>query len=73
MAIREIKEKSTLRLTLDEGMVDGKQKMKTKSYSKVKPEANSENIYRTGVILGSFQEKEVLDISRVDVVSLIEE
>ena len=52
MAVVGIKEKSVLKLELDAGFVDGKQKVKTKSFNKVKTSASDQGLYEVGVALG---------------------
>ncbi len=45
MAVNEIKNPSSLRIKLDLGMVDGKTKVKSKTFSSVKPDASAQNVY----------------------------
>ena len=73
MAIKTIKEKTNLKLELDGGMVGDKQKVISKSYSKVKTDALDEALYQTAVALQTLQSKDILNVKKVEEVKLIEE
>ncbi len=73
MAMETLKEKLTLRLELDEGIVDGKQKLKTKSFSQVKVGASDEALYISGQALAGLQEKDLLNVKKVEVSSIWED
>ena len=71
MAITAIKEKSTLKLELDNGIVDGKQKTLSKSFTKVKTDAADEEVHGTAIAIASLQSKDLLKVKRVEEVSLV--
>lgn len=71
MAIRNIKEKTNLKLELDGGIVDEKQKFISKTYSKIKTDALDEELYETAVALQTLQSKDLLNVKRVEEMSLV--
>lgn len=71
MAIIGVKEKTVLKLELDNGVVDGKQKIQTKSFNKVKTSADDESLHATGTAIAALQEKELLKVKRVEEVALV--
>ena len=73
MAIISVKEKSTLRLELDNGIVDGKQKTLSKSFTKVKTDAADEDVHGTAVAISNLQSKDLIKVKKVEEVSLISE
>ena len=73
MAIIGTKEKLALRLELDGGIVDGKQKIHSKVLNNVKTDAVDENLYGTAVALVSLQSKSLLKVKRVEETLLTEE
>ncbi len=73
MAIIAVKEKSTLRLELDNGIVDGKQKTLSKSFTKVKTDAADEDLHGTAVAISNLQSKDLIKVKKVEEVSLISE
>lgn len=73
MAVISVKEKTSLRLELDNGIVDGNQRVLSKTFSKVKTTAEDEDLHGTAVILGSLQNKDVLNIRRIEEILLEEE
>lgn len=73
MAIRTQKEKTTLRLELDNGIVDGRQRIIYKNFTKVKTSAQDEDLYATAAAIGGLQSKEVLGVKRLEEISLVEE
>lgn len=73
MAIVNVKEKVTLKLDLDGGVVDGKQRIKSKSLSKVKTDALDEDLHATATVLASLQSKDLLNVKRVEESKLMEE
>ncbi|MFA5575920.1 MAG: DUF1659 domain-containing protein [Tissierellaceae bacterium] len=73
MAIGNLKEKMTLRLELDGGMVEGKQKILPRSFSQIKADANDEALYSTAVALSGLQTKDLLKVKRIEVTSLWED
>ena len=44
MVVNEMQNPSSLRIKLDLGMVDGKTKVKSKTFSSVKPDASAQNV-----------------------------
>lgn len=73
MAIVAVKEKSTLKLELDNGMVDGRQKTTSKNFTKVKATAGDEQLHGTAVAIANLQSKDLLKVKRVEEISLVSE
>lgn len=73
MAIENLKERTTLRLQFDGGVVDGKQKVITKSFSQIKTTASDEELYNTANAIAHLQNKNLMFIKKVEVSSLWEE
>lgn len=73
MAIISSKERVTLKLELDAGVVDGRQRVASKSINNVKLEASDQAIHGTGLALTNLQNKDVLKIKKVEELLLIEE
>lgn len=71
MAISTV-EKVQLKLEFDNGLVDGKQKYKPRTFSNIKETATDENILGTSDAINALSENPVLRTSKV-VTSLIEE
>ena len=66
MAVSNIKEKTVLKLELDNGIVDEKQRTTTISYSKIRTTATDEQMYNTGVAIQRLQKKSLLGIKRTE-------
>lgn len=66
MEIQSSKEKISLKIVLTEGMVDGKEKLKSKTYNKLKTDAENTSIYEAGTILSDLQSKELKNIMKVE-------
>lgn len=66
MAVNEMQNPSSLRIKLDLGMVDGKTKVRSKTFSSVKPDASAQNIYDVAESLMELQEYETLEIAKID-------
>ena len=66
MAVTEMKNPSSLKIKLDLGVVDGKTKVKNKSFTGVKPQASAQNVYDVGEALVSLQEYDVIEIAKID-------
>ena len=66
MAVNNIKEKTVLKLELDNGIVDEKQRTTTISYSKIRTTATDEQMYNTGVAIQRLQKKNLLGIKRTE-------
>ena len=73
MAIVAVKEKSTLKLELDNGIVDGKQRITSKNFTKVKATAGDEELHGTAVAIANLQSKDLLKVKRVEEMSLVSE
>lgn len=73
MAINAIKENLVLRLELDGGMVGEKQRIKAKSFSKIKTEVADENLYGTAKSLADLQDDGLLAVKRIETTTLINE
>ena len=66
MAVMEAKNPSSLKIKLDLGMVDGKTKVKSKTFSNLKPNASSQDVYDVCERLMALQEYDVLEIAKID-------
>lgn len=73
MAIVNVKEKVALKLELDAGIVDGKQKIKSKSLSKVKTDALDEDLHGTATALAALQTRNLINVKRVEESKLVNE
>lgn len=73
MAINPIKEKVVLKLELDGGIIEGKQKVISKSFSKIKTDALDENLHGAAMSIGGLQEEALLKVKRVETTDLVEE
>lgn len=66
MAVVEIKNPSSLKVKLDMGMVNGKVKTKTKSFSNVKHSASLQDAFDVVEALVNLQEHSLMDVIKVD-------
>lgn len=73
MAINPIKENTVLKIELDGGMVGDKQKINTKSYSKIKTDSADQNLYETATSIAGLQDKGLLKVKKVDTTNLIDQ
>ncbi|MEW8974255.1 MAG: DUF1659 domain-containing protein [Tissierellaceae bacterium] len=73
MAISTVKEKVILKLELDNGVVEGKQKIKSKSFNGINTDATDEALHGTGIILADLQKNDLLKVKRVEELTLVEE
>lgn len=73
MAIISTKEKLTLKLDLDAGIVDGKQRTKAKTLNNIKTTVEDSNLYGTALALAGLQSKSLLKVKRVEETMLTEE
>lgn len=73
MAITAVKENSKLKIELLKGMDGDKPILKSKTYSKVKPEAQDEAVYEVGKSIGSLQTLPVHKVKRLEEIELVEE
>lgn len=70
MAIESLKEKLTLRLELDAGLVDGKQKVKAKSFTQIDPAAGDQALYNTASLISELQERDLVFVKKVETTAL---
>ena len=73
MAVVETKNASTLKIKLDLGLVDGKAKTRSKSFSYLKADANIRDIYEVGQALMGLQKYDVAEIMKIDNTVLTDE
>lgn len=73
MAIQELTEKVTLKIELDGGVVDGRQKINSKSFSKIKTDVTNEDLHGTAATMAELQEKDLVGIKRIQTSQLTEE
>ena len=66
MAVKESKNPSSLKIKLDLGMVDGKTKVRSKTFSNLKHDATSQNVYDVAESLMALQEYDVLETIKID-------
>ena len=66
MAVVEFQNPSSLKIVLDLGLVDGKAKTRSKSFSNLKYDAALQDVYDVGVALMGLQKHDVIDIIKVD-------
>ena len=66
MAVVEFKNPSSLKIVLDLGLVDGKAKTRSKSFSNLKHDAVLQDVYDVGVALMGLQKHDVVDIIKLD-------
>ena len=66
MVVNEMQNPSSLRIKLDLGMVDGKTKVKSKTFSSVKPDASAQNVYVVAEALMELQEYSTIEIAKID-------
>lgn len=59
-------EKRLLKLEKDNGVVDGKQRLSTQSFSDIKADATDENLYAVSTAIDALSSKEVLNVKKVD-------
>lgn len=71
MAITEAKNPSSLRIKLDLGMVDGKTKTKSKTFSNLKHDTAAQDIYDVAESLMALQEYTVLETAKIDNTTLL--
>lgn len=66
MAVSEIKNPSSLKIKLSLGLVDGKAKTRSKSYSYLKHDSELQDVYDVGEALMGLQKHDVTDIIKID-------
>lgn len=73
MAVTDIKDNVRLRLELDGGMNGNKQIIKSKVFSKIKPETDNENLYEVAKSVASLQTLPLTTVKRLEEIQLVEE
>ena len=71
MAVNESKNPSSLKIKLDLGMVDGKTKVRSKTFSNLKHDTDAQNVYDVAESLMSLQEYDVLETIKIDNTTLL--
>ena len=71
MAVNESKNPSSLKIKLDLCMVDGKTKVRSKTFSNLKHDATSQNVYDVAESLMALQEYDVLETIKIDNTTLL--
>lgn len=73
MALTAVKESTRLKLELVAGMDGDKLILKSKTYSRVKPDAEDQAVYEVGQFIGNLQTLPVHKIKRLEEIELVEE
>ena len=71
MAVTEAKNPSSLRIKLDLGMVDGRTKVRSKTFSSVKYDASAQNVYDVAEALMGLQEYQTIEVAKIDNTTLV--
>lgn len=58
--------KVALKINFDEGIVDGKQKLKAKTISRVGKTATDDELFEAANLLGSLQTKAIYNLQRIE-------
>ena len=66
MVVVEAKNPSSLKVKLDLGMVDGKTKVRSKTFSNLKHNANAQDVYDVAESLMALQEYTVIETIKID-------
>lgn len=66
MSVIEAKNPSSLRVKLDLGMVNGKTKVRSKTFSNLKHNASSQDVYEVCESLMALQEYAVIETAKID-------
>lgn len=66
MSVLEAKNPSSLKIKLDLGMVEGKTKVRSKTFSNLKHDANAQDVYDVAESLMALQEHDVLETIKID-------
>ena len=64
--VNEMKNPSSLRIKLDLGMVNGKTKVRSKTFTSLKHSATAQDVYDVAEALMELQEYPVIEISKID-------
>lgn len=73
MAVIKIKESTRLKLELDGGMEGDKQIIKSKTFSRIKPDAEDQDLYNVAVALANLQSLPLEKVKKLEEIQLIEE
>ena len=71
MAVTEMQNPSSLRIKLDLGIVDGKTKVRSKTFSSVKHDASAQNVYDVAETLMELQEYQTIEVAKIDNTTLV--
>ena len=66
MSVLEAKNPSSLKIKLDLGMVEGKTKVRSKTFSNLKHNASAQDVYDVAESLMALQEHDVLEKIKID-------
>ena len=66
MSVLEAKNPSSLKIKLDLGMVEGKTKVRSKTFSNLQHTASAQDIYDVAESLMALQEHDVLETIKID-------
>ena len=66
MAVNEFKNQSNLRIKLDLGMVNGKTKVRSKTFSSLKHNASAQDVYDVAEALMELQDYPTIEIDKID-------
>ena len=66
MSVLEAKNPSSLKIKLDLGMVEGKTKVRSKTFSNLKHDALAQDVYDVAESLMALQEHDVLETIKID-------
>lgn len=66
MSVIEAKNPSSLRVKLDLGMVNGKTKVRSKTFSNLKHNASAQDVYEVSESLMALQEYAVIETAKID-------
>ena len=70
MAVLEAKNPSSLRIKLDLGMVNGKTKVRSKTFSSLKHNASAQDVYDVAQALMALQDYPVIEVLKQDSTTL---
>ncbi|NLV76580.1 MAG: DUF1659 domain-containing protein [Tissierellia bacterium] len=73
MAVVDVKENVRLKLELDGGMDGNRQIIKSKTFTKVKPTAENEDIYEVAESLADLQAYPIYKVKRLEEIHLVRE
>lgn len=73
MAVTDIKENVRLKLELDGGMEGSRQIIKSKTFTKVKPTVENEDLYEIAESLAGLQTYPIYKVKRLEEIQLVRE